>query len=175
VNLETAWRIVKTFGMLSLLGFGGGKGIFPQMREEVVHRYHWLTPAQFAQYYTIGKLVPGPTTIMSVLVGFSVARIPGAVLAALAMFLPSSVLMFVAVKLWQRAKDSPVRDAIGQGLAPAIVGLTWASAWVIGRGVVGSWQAVALLTAVAALSLRTNIPSVALILGAGLVGALLLS
>ncbi|MGP6159015.1 MAG: chromate transporter [Vulcanimicrobiaceae bacterium] len=174
MSLDTAWRIVKTFGMLSVLGFGGGKGIFPQMRDEVVHRYHWLTPTQFAQYYTIGKLVPGPTTIMSVLVGFSVARIPGAVLAALAIFVPSSVLMYVAVKLWERSEGSRVREAIGHGLAPAIVGLTWASAWVIAKGFVGSWQAVALLSAVTALSLRTKIPTVALILGAGLVGALVL-
>ncbi len=171
MNLETAWRIVKTFSMLSLLGFGGGKGIFPQMRDEVVHRYHWLTPTQFAQYYTIGKLVPGPTTIMSVLVGFSVARIPGAVLAALAIFVPSSVVMFVMVRLWLRAEGSRLRDAVGHGLAPAIVGLTWASAWLIGKGVVESWQAVALLAAVAALSLGTKIPTVALILGAGIIGA----
>jgi chromate transporter len=174
VNLDTAWKLLKTFGMLSLLGFGGGKGIFPQMRHEVVTQYNWLTPEQFAQYYTIGKLVPGPTTIMSVLVGFSVAKVPGAILAALAIFVPSSVLMIVAVRIWEKAKDSPVRDAIGHGLAPAIVGLSWASAWVIGRGVIGSWQSIALALVVTALSLRTNVPTVALILGAGVAGAFLL-
>ena len=174
MSLDTAWKLLKTFGMLSLLGFGGGKGIFPQMRHEVVMQYNWLTPQQFAQYYTIGKLVPGPTTIMSVLVGFSVAKIPGAILAAVAIFVPSSILMVFAVQIWQRAKNSPVRDAIGHGLAPAIVGLSWASAWVIGRGVIGSWQSIALALVVTVLSLRTNLPTVGLILGAGVAGAFLL-
>ncbi len=174
MNLGAMWQLVVTFSTLSILSFGGGKGVFPQMREDVVGQYHWLTPAQFTQYYTIGKLVPGPTTIMSVLVGLSIGKFPGAVLAALAIFLPSSVLMFFAVKLWQRAEGSPIRDALGHGLAPAIVGLSWASAWVLGKGVVGSWQSIALVAFVAVLSLRTKLPTVALIFGAGFVGALLL-
>lgn len=174
MNLGGMWQLVKTFATLSLLSFGGGKGVFPQMREEVVARFHWLSAEQFTQFYTIGKLVPGPTTIMSVLVGLSVGKLPGAVIAALAIFVPSSVLMFCAVKLWQRAEGSPIREALGHGLAPAIVGLSWASAWVLGKGVVGSWQSIALVAVVAILSLRTKLPTVALIFGAGLVGAVLL-
>lgn len=174
MNLATMWQLVVTFATLSVLSFGGGKGIFPQMREDVVGRYQWLSPEQFTQFYTIGKLVPGPTTIMSVLVGLSVGKFAGAVLAALAIFLPSSILMFFAVKLWQRAEGSPIRDALGHGLAPAIVGLSWASAWVLGKGVARSWQAIALVAVVTVLSLRTKLPTVALIFGAGLVGAFLL-
>ena len=173
MNLGAMWQLAKTFAMLSILSFGGGKGVFPQMREEVVAQFHWLTPEQFTQFYTIGKLVPGPTTIMSVLVGLSIGKLPGAVIAALAIFVPSSVLMFFAVKLWQRAEGSPVRDALGHGLAPAIVGLSWASAWVLGKGVALSWQSIALVAVVAVLSLRTKLPTVALIFGAGFVGALL--
>lgn len=171
MTFDTAFKLVKLFVMLSLLGFGGGKGIFPEMRAEVVTREHWLTAAQFAQYYTIGKLVPGPTTIMSVLVGLSVGKLPGAVLAALAIFVPSSIVMIVAVRMWEHAQGSKVRAALGNGLAPAIVGLSWASAWVIGKGVVVSWQALSLVAAIAVLSLRTKIPTLGLILGAGLAGA----
>ena len=157
-----------------MLGFGGGKGIFPQMRDDVVERHHWLTPDVFAQYYAIGKLVPGPTTIMSVLVGYHVANVWGAVVAALAIFVPSSLLMLVAVGLWQSAHGSPIRDAFGHGLAPAIVGLSWASAWVLGKGVVTSWQAMLLVAVTAALSLATKIPAVVLIGSAGIVGAFVL-
>jgi chromate transporter len=174
MSVDTILKLIELFAKLSLLGFGGGKGIFPEMRAAVVTQYHWLTPAQFAEYYTIGRLVPGPTTIMSVLVGFSVGKLPGAVVAALAIFVPSSIVMFLVVRLWQRAKDSPIRDALGHGLAPAIVGLSWASAWVIGKGVIGSWPSIALAAVVVFLSLRTKIPTVALILGAGVAGAFFL-
>jgi len=63
-------RMIEVFGVLSILGFGGGKGIIPQMHTDVVTQYHWVTSAQFSQFYTIGKLVPGPTTIFAALIGF---------------------------------------------------------------------------------------------------------
>ena len=48
-----------------------GKGIIPQMHADAVSRYHWVTSQQFTQFYTIGKLVPGPTTIFAALVGYA--------------------------------------------------------------------------------------------------------
>ncbi|MBV8530232.1 MAG: chromate transporter, partial [Candidatus Eremiobacteraeota bacterium] len=66
---HTVLHLLWTFSQLSVLGFGGGKGIIPQMHTDAVSKYHWLTSEQFTQFYTIGKLVPGPTTIFAALVG----------------------------------------------------------------------------------------------------------
>jgi chromate transporter len=174
VTPDLAMRLVVVFGTLSILGFGGGKGIFPQMRLDVVSQYHWLTAEQFAQFYTIGKLVPGPATIMVVLVGFGVAGIPGSLVAATAMFVPSSLMMYGASRAWDRFEGAPLRTIVGQGLAPVIVGLVWASVFAIGRGAVTKPVGYGIVLVIAALMLRTSLPTPLLILLAGIAGAVLL-
>lgn len=168
-------RLVAVFGTLSVLGFGGGKGIFPQMRLDAVDQDHWLTAAQFAHFYAIGKLVPGPATIMVVLIGFGVAGFAGAAIAALAMFVPSSIMMYVAGKVWDHYEGAPLRTILAVGFAPMIVGLVWASLAVISHGAVDAPAGYAIAGVIAFLSLRTNLPTPFLILGAGVVGALTLS
>jgi chromate transporter len=162
------------FGLLSILGFGGGKGIFPQMQIDTVDVNHWLTAAQFAQYYTIGKLVPGPGTIMVVLIGFGLAGFVGAAVAALALFVPSSVMMYFVGRQWDRWRENPLRVMVARGLEPAIVGLVWASVFTIGRGSVKDIAGYVIAGVVTLLSLRTPLPTPALILGAGVAGAIFL-
>ncbi len=67
----TILHLLWVFAQLSVLGFGGGKGIIPQMHVDAVTTYGWVSSAQFTQFYTIGKLVPGPTTIFAALIGYA--------------------------------------------------------------------------------------------------------
>src|SRR5262249_51293225 len=124
-------RLLLVFSMLSVLGFGGGKGIIPEMHHLTGSQYGWVTSEQFTQFYTIGKLVPGPTTIFAALIGMTAAGIAGAVVATIGMFVPSSALMVLAGIAWQRLAGSPGRDLVARGLAPAIIGLVWSSVMTI--------------------------------------------
>jgi chromate transporter len=163
-------RMIEVFGVLSILGFGGGKGIIPQMHTDVVTQYHWVTSAQFSQFYTIGKLVPGPTTIFAALIGFAAAGITGAGVALAAMFLPSSALMIAMDTFWMRWKNAEWKELIAKGLAPVIVGLVWSSVLTIGKGVAQGAAAYAIAGVVTILMLRTKISAPALILLSGAVG-----
>lgn len=163
-------HLVQVFGVLSVLGFGGGKGIIPQMHTDVVDQYHWVTSSQFAQFYTIGKLVPGPTTIFAALIGFAAAGIGGAAVALAAMFVPSSALMVAADTLWIRWSNANWKAIISGGLAPCIVGLVWSSVFTIGRGAAQGPAAYAIAGVVAVLMLRTKISAPALILMSGAAG-----
>jgi chromate transporter len=170
-------HLLWVFAQLSVLGFGGGKGIIPQMHADVVNHYHWVTSQQFTQFYTIGKLVPGPTTIFAALVGYAATPdrpLLGAAVATLAMFVPSSVIMVAFDTLWERFSGSPWRTVISQGLAPAIVGLVWSSVATIGRGAPTGAVAYALTLIVTVLMLRTKLATPLLILLAGGVGVVAL-
>ncbi len=176
-TLTTALHILWTFGQLSVLGFGGGKGIIPQMHRDVVVQYQWITNDQFSQFYTIGKLVPGPTTIFATLIGY--AAMPGrpllgAVMATIGMFVPSSIIMVVADVFWERFGDSPWRPIISHGLAPAIVGLVWSSVWTISRGTAAGVIPYAITGVVTILMLRTKLSAPALIALSGVVGIIAL-
>ncbi len=175
--LHNLLDLVGVFAQLSVLGFGGGKGIIPQMHTDAVTTYHWVTSEQFTQFYTIGKLVPGPTTIFAALIGY--AAVPqrpllGAAVATAAMFLPSSAMMMGFDSLLARFAASPWRATISRGLAPAIVGLVWASVLSIGRGAPATPVAYVTTAAVVVLMLRTKISAPLLILLSGGVGVVAL-
>lgn len=170
---QTLLHLLWTFGQLSVLGFGGGKGIIPQMHNDAVSHYHWVTSQQFTQFYTIGKLVPGPTTVFAALVGYAATPgrpLLGAAAATIAMFVPSSAIMVVFDAFWVRFQSSPWRGIISQGLAPAIVGLVWSSVWTIARGVEASAVAYAIAVVVTVLMLRSKLSAPLLILLSGAVG-----
>lgn len=173
----TLLHILWTFSQLSVLGFGGGKGIIPQMHRDAVVTYQWITNDQFTQFYTIGKLVPGPTTVFAALIGY--AAMPGrpwlgALAAILGMFVPSSVIMVAVDVLWTRFQASPWRAIVSHGLAPAIVGLVWASVWTISRGTASGLVAYAVTLAVTVLMLRTKLSAPLLIAASGAVGIIAL-
>jgi chromate transporter len=168
------WRLIGTFSLLSVLGFGGGKGIIPQMHQDVVEKYAWVTNDQFTQFYTIGKLVPGPTTIFAALIGYAAGGIPAAAVATAAMFVPAAILMFVATVWWRRLPQSQMKAAVIGGLAPVIVGLIWSSVLSVGKGVPHTIGAFAIIGAIAALSLWTKLQAPLLILGAGAAGLILI-
>jgi chromate transporter len=173
----TALHILWTFSQLSVLGFGGGKGIIPEMHRMVVGRYQWVTSDQFAQFYTIGKLVPGPTTIFASLIGYAAmpARpLLGATLATIGMFVPSSIMMVMVDVFWERFGASPWRPIVSHGLAPAIVGLVWSSVWAISRGTATGIVPYAVTAVVALLMLRTKLSAPLLIALSGIVGIIAL-
>ena len=117
-TLPNILHLLWTFSQLSVLGFGGGKGIIPQMHADAVDAYHWVTSQQFTQFYTIGKLVPGPTTIFAALIGYAAtpARpLLGAGVATIGMFVPSSAIMVAFDALWERFQASPWRTIIVAG------------------------------------------------------------
>ena len=167
-------HLASVFSVLSLFGFGGGNAIIPQMHTEVVDRYRWITSQQFAQYFALGRLAPGPTTTMSALVGYAVAGLPGATVAALAMFVPGCIVTAAVGLAWRKFGAHPARGAIAAGIAPVVLGLVWAAAWLLTRGAVVNVLTGVLALAVFGLTLRTKVKATLIILAAGLIGALFL-
>jgi chromate transporter len=175
--LHQILHMLWVFGTLSVLGFGGGKGIIPQMHVEVVQSYKWVTNDQFTQFYTIGKLVPGPTTIFAALIGYSAmpeAPVLGALIATVGMFVPSSLIMVGADIIWDKFKESPWRAIVSHGLAPAIVGLVWASVYSISKGTATGPIPYTITGLVVIATLRTKLSAPLLIGVAGILGMVLL-
>jgi len=167
VNL---WRLTWIFTVLSLLGFGGGNAIIPQMHRDVVEHYHWITSQQFAQFYALGRLAPGPTTTMSALVGFAVAGFAGAVVAALAVFVPAGIVVAAVGRAWRRLHAHPFRDIFARGMAPVVIGLTWAGVLTIALGALDAPLTVGIALVVSAFTLFTKWNASAMILAAAIVG-----
>ena len=66
------------FVLLSLLAVGGVNTIIPEMQRIVVETEGWMTGAEFTQLFAISQAAPGPNVLITSLVGFKVAGLPGA-------------------------------------------------------------------------------------------------
>jgi chromate transporter len=167
-------RLALVFVVLSLLGFGGGNAIIPQMHADVVDRYHWISSQEFARFYALGKLAPGPTTSMAALVGYAVRGVLGAIVATAAVFVPAGVLVFFAGRAWDRLRGNPWRDRFARAIKPVVLGLIWAGVVTLARGATTTPATVALAVVAAAVLLRTDWNQSLLVLAAGVVGAVAL-
>jgi len=167
-------RLALIFTILSLLGFGGGNAIIPQMHADVVDHYHWITSTDFARFYGLGKLSPGATTTMAALVGYAVAGLLGAVIATLAVFVPAGLVVFGTGHIWGKLRGNPWRERVARAIKPVVLGLIWAGVFTLARGVVGGPIAIAMAAAATALMLFTEWNQALMVLAAGAIGAVVL-
>ena len=160
------------FAELSLLAFGGGPTVLPEMQRRVVEVHGWMAAAQFNALFGLAQAAPGPNMMVVTLLGWRVAGFWGAVVATAAMFGPSSVVTGVALRVWERFRLAPWRRAVQAGLVPVTAGLVAAGAALI-ASTAAATPALAGVTAVAAvLSVATRLHPLWL-LGAGAVFGLL--
>ena len=163
--------LAQQFGTLSFLAIGGVNALIPDIHRRVVDVEHWLTDAQFVQAFAISQASPGPNMLIVSVIGWKVYGFLGALVATLAICLPTSVLTYGIAHIWNRFRDAPLRGAIQRGLAPVTVGLVLASGYVLARASDQTWVAYALTGATALLALTTRIHPLWFLLTAGLLGA----
>jgi len=166
--------IARVFAYLSLLTIGGGMAAYPEMRTLVVGVHHWLTDAQVVHIYSVGQMAPGPNMMMVAAMGERISGLLGAVVAALAFFVPTGLLTFTVGRVWHRLANWPWRAAIQNGLAPVAIGLAVAGLLTFGRGSITGWVTAAIGLAVFIVTLRTKVNPALLILGGAVVGVIAL-
>jgi chromate transporter len=162
-----------TFLWLSLLCVGGGVGVIPEMQRQVVVNYQWVTAREFVDGYTLAQLTPGPNMLVAAFVGYRAYGVPGALLATIAMFLPTSVMTFIIADRWQRWRGHPWAEAVERALAPVGMGLMAAGVYTLARSALHDVLTIALALATALVLTARWAPPMLVVLVAGLVGWLL--
>lgn len=127
-------QLALLFGGLSLLAFGGGAGVIPDMQRITVDTYHWLTAPEFLAFFAISRAAPGPGSLIAVLIGQKVAGLAGAAVAGVAMFGPSCLLIHGLARVWHRNAGAAWRLHVERALSPIAIGLTFASGLTLMRG-----------------------------------------
>jgi chromate transporter len=118
---------------LSLASIGGASGIYAPLQHQTVDVLRWLKPQEFLELFAIARITPGPGSMLATLIGFKVAGLAGAVVATLALFVPSSLVCFVVAWVWDHYHARPWRQAVEDGLAPIAAGLMFAGALAVLR------------------------------------------
>jgi chromate transporter len=158
------WLAFKVGG----LSFGGGLVIIPLMQHDVVHSHHWLTNGQFSDAVALGQLTPGPVVLTVSVVGYSVAGVAGAALAAVVAFAPSFAFVLAGAPYFDTLRTRPGPRAFLDGAGPAAVGAIFGAAVLLAPQAGKEWwQGLVIAACIGAVLLRRS-SFVVLVLGLAL-------
>jgi chromate transporter len=166
----TLVALAAIFSQLSLLAFGGGNTILPEMQRQVVEVHHWMPASEFSALFALAQAAPGPNMMIVTLVGWHVAGWAGMLVTSVAKFGPSSLVTVAVLHGWDRFKDRPWRRIAQRGLVPVTSGLVAASALLIAKASDPSWIAWAVTGVCAVLAFRTRIHPLWLLAAGSLIG-----
>lgn len=92
---------------LSACTFGGGFVIVPLMRQKFVKQLHWIEEQEMLDLTAIAQSSPGAIAVnASILVGYHVAGIPGALITVLGTVLPPLIIISVISLFYQAFRDN---------------------------------------------------------------------
>ncbi len=164
--------VALVFFKIGLLMFGGGLVIAPLLQQEVVDSRHWLTTRQLLDGLALGQLTPGPVTTVATFAGYTVAGFPGGVVATIAVFAPSFILVLSLTPLLLRVRNAPIAKAFLKGITAGALGAIAASAILFGRAAIIDPLTALIALASLVLLLRWNLNAIFLLGGAAVVGGL---
>jgi chromate transporter len=113
--------------------FGSGLAIVPFLYGGVVTEHHWLTEKQFVDAVAVAMITPGPVVITVGFIGYLVAGLPGASVAALATFLPCYLFTVIPAPYFKRYGRLPGVVAFVDGITAAAVGAIAGSVVIIAK------------------------------------------
>ena len=119
ILLRLFWEFFKT----GLFAVGGGMATLPFLYS-MAEATGWFSAAQLADMIAVSESTPGPIGVnMATYVGFTVAGIPGAIIATLGLITPSVIIILIIARVLQQFRQNKLVDAAFYGLRPCSVGL----------------------------------------------------
>ncbi len=187
------WDLFVVFTRVALFSWGGGPASLALMQRECTSAQWtppgtsdpvaWVTPAEFADAVALGNALPGPVAPqVSAYVGYKLAGVPGAIMAAVGTVIPTTVLMLVMIVLFFGLKDTPVIKSMLTAVRPVVIGLLLWTAYDMANSVFGAkklgwgdaltqgWDKAVIALGAFALLTFTQINPVFIIVGAAILG-----
>jgi chromate transporter len=113
------WVLLKIGAVL----YGGGYVILAFLQGDFVERLGWLTQQQLIDAVSVGQVTPGPVFTTATFIGYVLKGVPGALVATLAIFLPSFVFVAISHRYIERMRSSQLFSGLLDGVNAAAVGL----------------------------------------------------
>jgi chromate transporter len=183
--------LILAFLQIGILGIGGGYAMLPLIFQRV-QDFGFMSVPEFANLVAISQVTPGPVAInAATYVGYYVSGLAGAAVATAVLCLPSLVLTWLVARFLDRFKENRITQSVMSGLRPVSVGLVATAVIYIGEASLFSrgfsvgnileagpafFQPIPLAIFAVAILLhgRFKASPIAIILGAGLLGAFVL-
>jgi len=126
-------QIALFFAKAGAFVFGSGLAIVPFLYGGVVTEHQWLSERQFLDAVAVAMITPGPVVITVAFIGYLVAGLPGAVVAAVATFLPCYLFTIIPAPYFKKYGKVPGVIAFVDGITAAAIGAIAGSVVVIAK------------------------------------------
>lgn len=167
------WKLGAVFLLVGATLYGSGYVLFAYLQALLVENLGWLTELQLLDAIAIGQFTPGPVLTTATFVGYLLAGVPGAIVATLAIFLPSFLFVLLLNPLIPRMRQSPWLAAFLDAVNIAAIALMVVVVIDLGQATLVSWPAwlIAVLSVITTLFLKIN--SAWVVVGGAVLGFLL--
>lgn len=123
----TLFKLYFEFFKTGLFAVGGGLATLPFLKE-IGERTGWYAYTDLMNMLAVSESTPGPIGInMATYVGFTVAGVPGAVVATLGVVTPSIIVILIVAAFLRSFRNNPWVERAFYGLRPASTGLIGAA------------------------------------------------
>ena len=165
---ELFWVFLKAGAFM----YGSGYVLLAFIHEDLVVRLGWLSNSQLVDAIAVGQVTPGPLSTTATFVGYLLGGVPAALLATLAMFLPSFLFVGVIYYAVKNLRASERFSGLLEGVNFAALGLMAGVTWEIGGTALVDPLSIGIVTAALFLLFSFNLGAPWLILGGAVVGLL---
>jgi chromate transporter len=146
------------FAKAGLFVFGSGLAVVPFLYGGVVQGHHWLTEHQFVDAVAVAMITPGPVVITVAFIGYLVAGIKGATVAALGIFVPVYFVVIALAPSYKRWAKNSQLNAFVRGVTAAATGAIAGAVVVLGRRSLYDVPTIVIAVVSLAVLLRWKIP-----------------
>jgi len=164
-------QIALYFGKAGAFVFGSGLAIVPFLYGGVVKEHEWLKDREFLDAVAVAMITPGPVVITVGFIGYLIAGLPGACVAALATFLPCWAFTVVPAPYFKKYGKRPGIAAFVDGVTAAAIGAICGAVVVLGRRSIVDWPTAVLAGVTLVVLLRfKKVPEPVIVVAAATVG-----
>ncbi|RHO53397.1 chromate transporter [Ruminococcaceae bacterium AM07-15] len=174
-DLKFFWTLFISTFTLSAFTFGGGYVIVPLMRKKFVETLGWIDEEEMLDLIAIAQSAPGPIAVnSSIIIGYRLAGIPGALVTTFGTVLPPMVILSVISQFYTAFRDNVVVSLVLKGMGIGVAAVIVDVVYTMAKGVVKTKDALWIIVMCVALvvALFTSVNVVFVILACGVVGAI---
>lgn len=164
-------QIAGFFAYAGSFVFGSGLAIVPFLYSGAVVEHGWLNDRQFVDAVAVAMITPGPVVITTAFIGYLVEGFPGAVVAAVATFVPCYVLTILPAPYFKKHGKHPGIVAFVDGVTAAAIGALAGAVIVIAQRSITDWVTGLLALATAGLLWKfKKLPEPVIVAAAAVIG-----
>lgn len=172
-RVPSLWSLFINFLKIGSTTFGGFMALISAVQNDLVERKRLIKHEDMLDGISLATILPGPVAMNVVAYsGYRLRGAWGAAVSALAVTLPSFLLMLTLTIAYFRWGQLPTVTKIFMGFIPAVTAVILAAAWNMGSKQIKGWPEAVIALAAAALLLSVGgfLVSFGIIIGGGIVG-----